>query len=448
MIDEQVVSQIAEELRAGRDGASIIEAYHTADIASALERLESEEALIDAFNALPEEDAADILAYLDEHYRSLILERSSAGKIGRIIKQLDSDDAADILAAVDDDVAERVLRAVSDDAPEVVALMQYDEESAGGLMQTELMSAPGHFTVRQTVDAMAGKEDEIGDVHNIFVTDPQQRLIGVVPLRKLILAPQTRQIRELVGDGPLVYATTEMDQEKVAQLFKRYDLISLPVVDEAGKLTGRILIDDVVDVLEEEASEDIMKLVGANEDALDAGRSAFQMARYRLPWLSSSLVAGFFTGVVILQFETALKELIALTAFIPIIMGVSGNVSSQSSTLVIRGLATGKFNTEALTSYFVREVKVGVALGVACGVASALFALVWQGSPMLGVAVGFSLFLAIMCAAILGTLIPLFFRWINIDPAIAGGPMVLALNDLTGVLIFFGIANWMIGFSH
>ncbi|MBF0169966.1 MAG: magnesium transporter [Nitrospinae bacterium] len=446
MLNEGLVSQIAEELRGGRDGASLVEAYHTADIASALERLESDEARIAAFDAIPEEEAAEILAYLDDHYRSMILERSSAGKIGRIITHLDSDDAADILASVDDDIAEKVLRSVSDEAPEVVALLQYDEESAGGIMQTELMSAPGHFTVRQTIDAMAGKEEEIGDIHNVFVTDAQQRLVGVVPLRKLILAAQDKKMRDLVGEGPLVYATTEMDQEKVAQLFKRYDLVSLPVVDGDGRLTGRILIDDVVDVLEDEASEDIMKLVGANEEALDAGRSALQMARYRLPWLASSLVAGFITGGVILQFEGALKELVALTAFIPIIMGVSGNVSTQSSTLVIRGLATGKFNPEALTSYFVREVKIGVTLGAVCGVASALFALIWQGSPMLGVVVGVSLFLAIMCAAILGTIIPLFFRWVNIDPAIAGGPMVLALNDLTGVLIFFGIATSLISY--
>jgi magnesium transporter len=446
MIDEKLVTQIADEVRGGRDGAQIAETYHAADIASAIERLENDEALVVAFNTLPEETAADVLSHLNGHCRALILERSTPTRIGRIITLLDSDDAADILAEVDDDVAEKVLKGVSVEAPEVARLLAFDEETAGGLMQTELLSVPSGFTVRQTIERMQGRSEDVGDIHNVFLVDGERRLVGVVPLRKLILAGPDQIVRDLVGEAPLVHATTGMDQEKVADLFKRYDLVSLPVVDDGGRLVGRILIDDVVDVMVEEASEDIMKLVGANEEALEAGHSAAMMARYRLPWLGSSLVAGFVTGGVIWQFEMTLKEVLALTAFIPIVMGVSGNVSTQSSALVIRGIATGAFNPEAVVRYLLRELKVGLLLGLFCGVGAGLFAHVWQGKAMLGVVVAISVFLAIVFAAMLGSIIPLLFKKIKIDPAIAGGPMVLALNDLSGVLIFFAIASALMSY--
>lgn len=415
---------------------------HPADLALALDQLTDENLVLKVFLSLDSEFASEVLTHLNDHTKELILDQSPAEKLGGLIEEMDSDDAADILADVDEDRVEDILDTVSDDVDEEVQrLMRYDEDSAGGIMQTELASAHGDATVTETIEKLRGLADEIGKFHNVFVVDDHEHLLGVLPLYTLITSSGSAKIKDLLEVLDPISVTADTDQEEVAHIVKRYDIVSLPVVDTAGKLLGRILVDDIVDVLEEEASEDIMKMAGTHDEALVQTHSSTEMAKYRFPWLASSLLAGLFTGSLILQFESTLSEALTLVAFIPVVMGISGNVGTQSSALVVRGMATGKITPGSLGWYLVKELKIGFLLGISCGALAGLASYLWLSSVGIGWIVGISIFISIVAAAIMGAAIPLVFRWVKIDPAIAGGPIVLAINDMTGIIIFFGIAT-------
>lgn len=443
MLDQDKVSGIKEEMEKGGDSLlRVLDESHPAEVAAAIDGFEEDAKILEIFSALGPEAAAEVLPHLNDRARRLVLEEYPAPRLCQIIEELDSDDAADILADMSKERAERVLRIMSEETgEEVIRLMAYDEDSAGHLMQTELVSVQEDFTVAETIEKIRARADAARDIHNVFVVDAMGRLRGVTPLSRLILSRPDAKMKDIMEDQPPIHVTVDADQEHVADLFKRYDLVSLPVVGPDMTLLGRILVDDIVDVLEAEADEDIMIMVGAHDEALVQTRTAAQMARYRLPWLGSSLAGGLVTGALLWQFKETISEALALTAFIPVVMGLSGNVGAQSSALVIRGIATGRVDSRSLRRYFSKEIRVGILLGLFCGAAAGLFAQVWQGSWAFGAVVGLSIFLSIQLAALMGTAIPFFFRWANIDPAIAGGPIVLALNDITGLVVFFAMAT-------
>jgi len=447
MLDPGRVKEIAESLESAApvDTGSFLEKYHPAEIAAAIDQIHDDDKILKAFHKLGVDIGSEVLAHLDDHARTLILEKLPTEKLGDMIEEMDSDDAADVLTDVSEERAEDILHEVSDEVEqEVSRLMEFEEDTAGHLMQTELVSVPEDYTVAETIDKIRVMSEEVGDLHNIFVVDERNRLRGTLSLRKLIISQPSARMKDLMDDQPLMYVTADADQEHVAALFKKYDLVSLPVVDKDMTLLGRIVVDDIVDVLEEEADEDLMMMVGAHDEALVQTHSAVAMARYRLPWLGSSLLGGFITGALIWQFKMTISEALALTAFIPVVMGISGNVGAQSSALVVRGVATGRIGRGALRRYFIKELKVGLFLGVTCGIVAGIAAYLWQGAPVYGLVVGLSIFFSIELAALMGSAIPLFFKWANIDPAIAGGPIVLALNDISGLFIFFAIATLLI----
>ncbi len=444
----KIVEDILEQAGNARDGEpGADEKLHPADIASAIDQIERDESKLEAFHSLDLDAGSEVLPLLNDQTRELILQKTDPEMLGDLIGEMDSDDAADILGDIDEQKAEDILDTVPEEVDhEVSMLMEYPEESAGGIMQTELVSVPGNFTVAQAIDKLRANASQIGEVHNLFVVGEGHRLEGVLPLSQLILNPGDKTISDLARGHPLIYAKVGDDQENVAELFKRYDMVSVPVVDDDMTLVGRILIDDIVDVIEEEVNEDIMIMAGAADEALVQTHSVMEIVGYRLPWLSASLVGGFLTGMLIWQFKLALAEALSLVAFIPLIMGMGGNVGTQSSAIVIRGMATGKLAFGSLTPYLYKELKIGAALGLVCGVMAAVASGLWHGSTALGLIVGLSIFMAIFMAALLGALVPLFFRWAKIDPAIAGGPIVLAINDISGLLIFFGVATVLLGY--
>ncbi|VAX18853.1 Mg/Co/Ni transporter MgtE, CBS domain-containing [hydrothermal vent metagenome] len=445
MLENKKALGVLREIESGTV-AGIPEKHHPADIALALDQVTDENLILKFFLALDHESASEILIHLNDHTRDLILEKSPAEKLGVLIEEMDSDDAADILADVDEERVEDIMETVSDDVDEEVSrLMEYDEDTAGGIMQTEFASIHGESTITETIEELRTKAEDIGEFHNVFVVDEQKRLLGTLPLHTLIINSGDTLIKDLLEGHDPISVTADTDQEEVAHIVKRYDLVSLPVVDEVGKLLGRIVVDDIVDVLEEEASEDIMKMAGTHDEALVQTHSSVEMAKYRFPWLASSLVAGFVAGSLIWQFKATLSEALALVAFIPVVMGISGNVGSQSSALVVRGMATGKIDPGSLGWYLVKELKIGLLLGVACGILAGSGAYFWLQNGNIGWIVGMSIFISIIAAAIMGAAIPLLFRWVKIDPAIAGGPIVLAMNDITGILIFFAIATALMG---
>ncbi|MDH5509658.1 MAG: magnesium transporter [Nitrospinota bacterium] len=424
--------------------------YHPADIAAAIEHIEDESRMLEAFTAVGVEMGSQILPLLDESSRELILDNSSPEELAELIGEMNTDDAADLLGEMEVDVAEEVLGATSADVDEQVSrLLLFEPETAGGIMQTELIAASEEMTLDQTLSLLRSRPDINREVYNIFVVDNLGRLKGVAPIIELMLNPGSKKVGEMVDEGhPPIYVYADDDQENVASLFKKYDLISLAVVDRDMVLLGRILIDDIVDVFVEEADEDIMALVGVNEEVLSPSTSVVEMARYRLPWLTASLGGGFVTGALIWSFKGTLEAAMALAAFIPIVMGMSGNVGAQSSTLVVRGIATGRIEQGDLVTFIYKELKVGFILGVICGLISGVVAGFWQASPGLGLIMGGAVFLAINLAALMGASIPLIFRWLDVDPAIAGGPIVLAINDITAVLIFLTLATLLIHLLH
>ncbi|HJM83467.1 MAG TPA: magnesium transporter [Nitrospinota bacterium] len=443
MLSSEIVNKIIDDMLVKKLSSEALEdKYHPTDIAYSIDHIvETKEKLL-AFRRLDYDFAAEVLPLLSDQGKEFVVTEATAEQLGHIIGEMESDDAADILSDVDDEKAENVLDVLSDEVDEeVTRLMEYDKESAGGIMQTELIAVHEDTNIMKTIELYREMAEQIGEVHNIFIVDADKRLVGVLPVTQLLLNPPGAVIKETVEETPTIHARLKDDQEHVAELFKRYDLVSLPVVDEQMKLVGRILFDDIMDVIEEEADEDMMKMVGADDEALVQTHTSMKMVRYRLPWLSASLVGGLVTGWLIWQFKIALSEFLALAAFIPVVMGMSGNVGTQSSALVIRGLATGRINIDSLRQYIEKELIVGMILGLVCGAVAGIVAEIWHGDVWLGIVVAASIFLSIAVAAFLGTIIPLLFRFVKIDPAIAGGPIVLALNDITGLVIFFLIAT-------
>ncbi|MDH4184947.1 MAG: magnesium transporter, partial [Nitrospinota bacterium] len=355
------LAEIQRTLLSGaRGGKPLDELYHPADIAASISRLEDDQSMLKAFLATGVEMGSQILPLLDDHVRELILNNTDPETLAEIIGEMNTDDAADMVGEMEEEVAEEVLEATDMQVvQEVSRLAKYPPETAGGIMQTELLAARQGMTLDEVIMLLRSMSQTSRDVYNVFVVDMEGKLIGVTPIIELLLHYGGKKIGELVDEShPPLFVYADEDQENVAKIFKKYDVISLAVVDRQMMLLGRILIDDIVDVMVEEADEDIMKMAGANDEVLYKSTSTLEMARHRLPWLAASLVGGFLTGGLIWYFQGTLEGVMALATFIPIVMGLSGNVGTQSSTLVVRGMATGRLDTGSLSGFLFKEFMV------------------------------------------------------------------------------------------
>jgi magnesium transporter len=336
-------------------------------------------------------------------------------------------------------LAGKIIKAMPREARHgVEALLEYPEDSAGGIMQVELVAVPENATVKQTIEAVRANADEVSTLHFVYVVDDEQRLVGVLNLGALLLAPADQSIHELMKHTVRV-VRPELDQEDVARMFRRYDLVALPVVDDRGRLLGRIMHDDVVDVLEEEADEDIMHMAGAAvfEPDLVYTDRIFKITSVRLPWLLATLAGLTFPALLVEAFQVSFPKMMALVPFIPVIGAMGGNIGGQSSTIIVRGFATGRVDFQNLRGFLLKELLVGLLMGVACGLLVAVVATLWHGDPLLSLTVALSMLMAMATAATLGVLVPFFFRLIKVDPAIAAGPLVTTINDTTAISIYY-----------
>ncbi|MBN1881739.1 MAG: magnesium transporter [Deltaproteobacteria bacterium] len=417
--------------------------FHPADIAEFMQYLLPDEKQV-VFSILDTEAAADVLVELEDETRDFILAGLESGRLSEIVDDMESDDAADIIDDLPDDVAQEVLEQIdTDDAEDIQRLMRYDEESAGGIMQTELVSVVQEETVNQAIEKIRSLADEVEDIHNVYVIDRFGKLTGILPLRKLILAAPSKRIEDILEQEPIT-VTVDVDQEEVARLFKKYDLVGLPVVDYVGRLVGRITVDDIVDVLEEEATEDIIKLTGAVDDYAYSS-SVLKSAGTRLPWLFASWMGGVLASLIIGFYENTLIEAVVLAAFMPVIAGMGGNVASQSSTIVVRGIAIGSIDLKRLWSVVFREVKIGLLLGVTYGVLLGVFAsLYFVDVVNLWLVVGLGIFSSITIASTLGTLMPIMLHSMGFDPAISSGPFVTTATDVVSMLVYLVLATAII----
>jgi len=416
----------------------LVEDRHPVEISEIIDHLVEERKRY-LFQLLDAKMAADVLQEVSDLTRDQLLEEIEASRLAKIVDEMASDDAADIIGELPSPLAEEVLGLINDEQAQALRqLLRYDEESAGGIMTKVFVSVPEDATVQEAIDQIRATVNQAESIYSLYVTDRRGVLVGVLSLAQLVLSKPQEKISQIMN-ADVVSVPTDMDQEQVATLVEKYDLASVPVVDRAGRLVGRITVDDVVDVIVEEASEDISKMAGTTDEEIRQD-SALRIAGLRLPWIVISLLGGILSGTIISRFRLTLGSLLALAFFIPVITAMGGNIGIQSSTIVVRGLATGEIGLLHIARRILREVRIGLLMGLMCGGIVGLVAFVWQGNPLLGVIVGSAMLSAITVAATMGVLVPLFFRKINIDPAMATGPFVTMTNDIVGLFIYFGLA--------
>ncbi|RLC62694.1 MAG: magnesium transporter [Chloroflexota bacterium] len=388
------------------------------------------------------EDSADILAELEAEEAAEIAARLEAEALARILDAMEPDEAADLLGDIAPERAAEVMAAM-EEAEEVRPLLIHADESAGGLMTSAKVTLHKEMTAEEAIAYLRAVAPESEDVYYLFVVDEDVRLVGVVSLRQLVIAPPHTRIEEIM-DPNVIHVRADADQEEAARLMARYDLLALPVVDDGGHLLGLITHDDLVEVLEDEATEDIYRL-GASEPLdepyLDA--SILHIVRKRVGWLLLLFVTETFTGSVLRLFESELAEAVALAFFVPLLIGTGGNAGSQVSSMVIRALALGEVRFRDLVQVVWREIRVSLLLGLAMGLVGFIRALTWGSPVSLGMTVGISLMAIVLWSAIIGAALPILASRLRIDPAVVSGPAMSTLVDATGLVIYFFIARWI-----
>lgn len=444
-IDVEFVENLRQLLRSGERGMvlNLAAELYPADLARLFTHLPYDETL-QLFRWLPSEPAADVLAELDDDFRTELLEDTKPGRLTALLDELDTDDATDILGDLPEEVVQQVLPQL-EAAADLEALLGYDEESAGGIMGTEYVAVPDTWTVAEATEEVRRNAETVEAVFAVFVVDEERRLRGIVSLKDLLLKPSSAIMGDIMRED-FISVPTDMDQEEVARIMERYDLVSLPVIDALGVLVGRITIDDVVDVIREEAEEDIQRMSGVagGEEATD---SIARIIKGRLPWLIAGLVGASLAASVIVSFEDALAQTAILAAFIPIVMATAGNAGIQSSAIAVQGLASGDVWDSDIVRRLGKELIValgnGVAVAVVLGVMILGFSFLkpFDAPIQLAYTAGLALLLVIILATTIGATTPLLLHRLNIDPALATGPFITTSNDILGILIFFMLAE-------
>ncbi len=410
---------------------------HPADIAEILDELTRDEAKF-VYDHLNTDLQGDVLMELEDDVRQRFVETFDTDQLAIQLENLDSDDAVDILGEMSiDKQLEVISKMDSENASELVDLLNYDENTAGGLMQTEFIRAKLEWPINRCVIELRRQAEVVDKVHTIYVVDNDDKLVGTLSLRALLVANAKAIVRDVYESKNMVYVYTNEDAEEVARIMDKYDLISIPVLNLQKKLVGRITIDDIVDVIREEADKDFQMASGISESVEhDAG--LLKMSRARLPWLMIGLMGGVLGSQVIGNFETQIGSIPSLAFFIPLVAAMGGNVGVQSSAIVVQSIANGTSQFSSILSRVKREALLGLLNGLICG--TFIFGITWLLQDIkLGISVSIALFIVIVFAAIFGTLIPLILHRYKVDPAVATGPFITTLNDVVGLFIYFAV---------
>jgi magnesium transporter len=386
-----------------------------------------------------------ILSELDEDIVLSVIEGVSVSDIIEILDQMPSDDAAAFIKLLPREQADDVLAHIRKKGDEDVEnLLMYPDDTAGGIMIPDFIALPEDMTAGEVVSTLQSKEyKDIEMPFYIYVIDEDQHLSGVCSLRQLVLVRPDTPLKNFMSTD-VISVTTDMDQEEVAKIVARYNFLAVPVVDEEHRMVGLVTVDDVIDIFREEATEDILKMAGVGEEFVET-KSVFRSTRIRLPWLFASCVGGVIAIFVIGHFEASLQEISYLAAFIPVIMGMGGNVGIQSSTIVVRGLATGRIHIQDLWRVVSKELAVGLILGVVYGCLLAGLAQFQYSVAGFSLAVSIGVLSSMTVAALIGSLLPMLFARINVDPAVATGPFVTSAIDIVSVFFYFQLATFLLG---
>lgn len=425
---------------------------HPADIAELIAELDDVDDALFVMQLLDDETAADVLAELDEDERADLLEMMPNEIIAKTLEQMDANDAVDLIQELDEDDREDVIKNIDDveQAGDIVDLLQYDEDTAGGHMSTEMIVVNENLSMPDCIKAMREQAEDMDEIYNIYVVDDDNRLRGVFPLKKTITNPSANKIKYVMEPNP-ISVKTDTPIEDVALDFEKYDLVAMPVVDSIGRLVGRITVDDIMDEVREQSERDYQLATGLVAD-VETGDSVWTQFRARIPWLLIGIVGGIANALILDgddegQWQTVLP---GLALFIPLIGGTGGNVGTQSSAIVVQGLANGSLELRHAGKHLLKEFFVAMLNAVLIAGLVLLYNLIWPADDdpskanITSMAVTISLFAVVLFASVFGTMVPIVLEKLKIDPAIATGPFVTVTNDIVGMLIYMLISSQLI----
>ena len=421
----------------------LLNEFHYADIAEILDELDLDDALY-VIKLLDSETTSDVLMELDEDNREKVLKNLSAKEIAEEIEELDTDDAADIIAELPEERQQAVISQIEDEEhkAEIRELLTYDDDTAGGLMAKELVKVYETWTVAGCLRRIRGQAKEVTRVHSIYVVNKEEKLIGRLSLKDLIVAKNDQKIADIAKDN-VDYVNVKDDAEDVARVMAKYDLEAIPVVDDNQTLLGRITIDDIVDVLKEEADKDYQLAAGITQD-VDSDDSIFDLTKARLPWLFLGLVGGVGAFLIMEGFQEAFSKYAVLFFFTPLIAAMAGNVGVQSRAIIVQGLANDDVKG-SVNKRLIKEMLLAALNGTILALFLFIFVWITKGEFNTALAISVSLIAVIIVAGLIGTFVPLFLDKRGIDPAIATGPFITTSNDIFGILIYFWIAKLILG---
>jgi len=422
----------------------IITKAHAADLAVVLHSL-SPSNQIKLFDLIKNiEQKAELFSELNQDVFFNIIEGMDLDHIVEIMDHMPTDDVADLIGRLPEEKSASILKKMKrEDSEEVEGLLSYGDDTAGGIMVPDFIALRENITAREAIESLQKEYANVEMPFYLYVVDEYGNLVGVSSLRQLVVVPPDTPLKDFMATD-VISVKTDVDQEDVAKIVARYDILAVPVVDEYGVLVGIVTVDDIIDIIRQEATEDILKMAGAGEEFIET-QSVLKSIRIRLPWLFACCIGGIIASFVISHFQESLSKVAYIAAFIPVIMGMSGNIGIQSSTIVVRGLATGRLNIRDLWVVVFKELTIGLILGIVYGFFVGLVVQLQYSRGALALSVGLAVISSMSLAAFSGSLVPMFFARLNIDPAVATGPFVTTAIDIVSVFLYFNIAVTLLG---
>ena len=421
---------------------SVINELHPADIAEILDDLTLPEALV-VFGCVGDENATEALAKISPETNRYLVENAPRERVVRLINEMDMDDAAEMVAEMTDEDAAPLLAGLDiQGAREVKELLAYPEKTAGRLMTRRFAVVQPNTSVALAFEYLRQNAEELETVNMIYIADGGGRLLGVCDIRALLTASSNASLRNVMTPEPITVAP-ETDQQEVARIISQYDIIAVPVVDASGRILGIVTVDDVIDVIVAEFSEDLAKLVGTDAEEMDR-RTSFEVAKMRLPWLMGTMFIELCAGVVISRYDWVLREVILLASFMPVISAISGNVGLQAAAIVVRGLDTGHVTLANWSKSVRKELMTGIVLAIACGLVLGTVGAIWSKHLPFGLVVGGAMTCSMLTAGFMGTVIPMLSKRAGFDPATTAGPFETAFQDVIGFAVFLWLASLLI----
>jgi magnesium transporter len=431
------VEQLKQDIAVRNDNAikAQLQELYPADIAGIINQLNISEASY-LYELTDDDIAADVLLELDEETREDLLATFSTKEIAEQLDNMDSDDAADVINELPEEIQEEVLSQIEDieQAGDIAELLNYEEGTAGSLMAKELVSVYAFESVTACIDQIRKQAEDVDVMYAVYVVDQNEKLIGMLSLKKLIISHPLAQVSEIF-ESDVQFVKTSTTSEEVAEFMQKYDLVVLPVVDQLGRLVGRITIDDVVDVIRETAEGNLQRMSGISDD-VDSNDKVWRLSRARIPWLLVGMCGGIIGSRIISTYESQLQMHPEMAFFIPLIGAMGGNVGVQSSAIIVQGLANNTLLSDNIAPKLLKELSVGIINGLICSLIICAYSLLIEDWK-LAATVSVALFTVILCASFLGTFVPLMMNRFKINPALATGPFVTTLNDIIGITIYF-----------